>query len=84
MDTELKGWLQSSQDPSEVANKVKGVILMGSSIVIAIAARLMHVTLSPADMLSFATDMGTIAGAIWAVYGAGLHLITWWGTVVKQ
>ncbi len=81
MDTQLKSWLQSSQDPTEVANKVKGVILLGSSLIIGVAAAVCHISLSPTDVVAFATDIGTIAGAIWAIYGAGLHLVTYFGTV---
>lgn len=83
MDTQLKGWLQSSQDPSEVANKVKGAILLCSSLIILLATQLIHIQLNANDVITLATEGGTCAGAIWAIYGSVLHLITWWGTVQK-
>lgn len=77
----LKGWLQSSQDPEQVANKVKGAILAASSIIIFGTAQLFHITLSANDIISLATESGTIAGAVWAIYGAILHLVSWLGSV---
>lgn len=81
MGNQLKAWLQSSQDPTQVANKVKGTILMGSSIVIFTAAHIFHVTISPENIVDLATEIGTLAGAVWAIYGCILHLITTFGTV---
>lgn len=83
METELKSFLQSSQDPTEVANKIKGCILAASSIIIFLAAQFFHITLSANDMITLATEIGTLAGAIWAIYGCFLHLVTWAGTVKK-
>lgn len=76
---ELKGWLQSSQDPTQVANKVKGLILMASALVILVAGQVFHITLTANDMVSLATEIGTIAGAVWAIYGCILNLVTWLG-----
>lgn len=81
MDTKLKGFLQSSQDPTVVANKIKGLILAASSIIIFFAAQLFHITLNGNDVVTIATELSTIAGAIWAVYGCVLNIVTWWGTV---
>lgn len=81
---ELRGWLQSSQDPTAVANKVKGLILMASAGIIFVAAQFLHITLTANDVLSLATELGTIAGSIWAIYGAVLHLVTWLGSVKQQ
>lgn len=78
---QLQKWLQSSQDPTQVANKVKGVILMGSSVVIMGAAFLFHIHLSATDVVTLATEISGIAGAVWAIYGCILHLITFIGTV---
>lgn len=84
MEPKLRGWLQSSQDPTEVANKVKGIILGFSALIILLAASIFHVTLSAGDVISLASEFGIAAGGIWAVYGAILHLITWLGTVKSQ
>lgn len=80
---ELKGWLQSSQDPTQVANKVKGLILMASALIILVAGQVFHITLTANDMVSLATEIGTIAGAVWTIYGCLLHLTTWLGTVKR-
>ncbi len=84
METQLVSWLQSSQDPTQVANKVKGVILALSSVIILIAAQLFHISLSANDMISLSTEIGTLAGLIWGIYGCVLHLITWAGTVKAE
>lgn len=81
MNTQLAGWLQSSQDPTAVANKVKGVILFCSSLIILACAHFFNITLTPDDVTTLATQTGTVAGAIWTVYGVILHLVTWVGTV---
>lgn len=78
---ELRTWLQSSQDPTQVANKVKGVILALSAGIIFLAAQFCHITLTANDVVQLATEVGTIAGAIWAIYGAVLHLVTWLGSI---
>lgn len=77
---QLYGAIASSQDPTEVANKVKGIILAGSSVTIFLAATFFHIALTPDNILSVATDVGTVSGAIWAVYGVYLHVVTWIGT----
>lgn len=81
---ELKSWLQSSQDPTQVANKVKGLILLGSSAIILFASIFFHITLSANDVVSLATEFGATAGAIWTIYGTILHIVTWIGTLRKS
>lgn len=81
MNTQLPVWLQSSQDPSAVANKVKGAILLASSAIIFFAAVLLHITLSATDIVTLSTELGGVAGAIWTIYGFVLHIITWISTV---
>lgn len=76
----LYGAIASSQDPEQIANKVKGVILASSSIIIFLAAQLLHITLSANDVLTLATEASAVIGGVWAVYGAILHLVTWLGT----
>lgn len=65
----LKSWLASSQNPTQVSNTVKGVVLGASAFIIFIAAQLFHVTLSANDVISLATEAGTLAGCIWFLYG---------------
>lgn len=82
MERRLAGWAASSQDPTVVANKVKGVILALSSIIIFLGAQLLGINLTADDVITLATEIGTIAGLGWAIYGAILHLVSWFATVV--
>ena len=84
MERRLYGALASSQDPSQVANKVKGVILALSSIIIYVASQVFGLQLTASDVATLATQVSAVAGAIWMVYGAVLHLVTWLGTVTDR
>lgn len=81
MERRLYGALASSQDPSQVANKVKGVILALASVIIFAASQFFGLHLTADDVATLATQVSAVAGAIWAVYGGVLHLVTWLGTV---
>ena len=69
------GVLSSSQNPEQIANKVKGIVLLGSSIIIFLVGKFFGISLTPNEMTEIATALGAIAGAIWGVYGIILHLI---------
>lgn len=77
------GALTSSQDPNEIANKVKGAIILASSLIIFIAARFFGITLTANDVVSLATEVSGIVGAVWFVYGSILHLVSWVAEVKK-
>ncbi len=70
------GALSSSQDPSQIANKVKGLILGLSSLIIFVAAQFFNIHLSANDVISLATEISGVAGAVWMIYGFVLHGIT--------
>lgn len=72
----LHSFFASSQDSTQVSNRVKGIILGLSSIIILVASQFFHITLSANDVVSLASEAGTIVGAIWAIYGAGLAIVT--------
>lgn len=63
------GALSSSTDPDKLANTVRGVILMASSVIILLASKLFGITLTAEDITSLATVLGSLSGAIWVVYG---------------
>lgn len=65
----LSSWLQSSQDPTQVSNAVRGAVLSASAVIIFVAAQFFHVQLSANDVISLATEAGALAGAIWFFYG---------------
>ncbi len=69
------GALTSSQDPEQIANTVKGIVLTFSGVIIFLATQFFHVSLTSADVLVFATGLGTVAGAVWTVYGLILKLV---------
>lgn len=71
----LAAWAASSANPEEVSNRVKGIVLMLSSVIIFIAAQFFNLTLTPADMIEVATSLGAIAGAVMTIYGVGLALV---------
>lgn len=77
----LKSWLQSSADPTTVSNTVRGAILSISAIIIFVAAQLFHVQLSANDVLSLATEVGTLAGVMWFFYGLLMKGVIYAGTV---
>jgi len=80
MKKTLMSFLRSSQDPSEIGNKVKGFVLLLSGVIIFGASQVFNVTLSANDVITLGTGLGTVAGALWTVYGVLLHLITFFGS----
>lgn len=69
------GALSSSQNPDELANRVKGTVLAFSSIIIYVAGRVFGIELGANDMVDIATLLGAVSGGIWAVYGAIIALV---------
>ena len=61
-DNRKFGALSSSQNPEELANTVKGVVLGLSSILILLGQQFFHVQLTATDVASLATEIGTVAG----------------------
>ncbi len=78
------GWLQSSTDPETISNTVRGGILTASGLIIFFAAQFFHISLNANDIISLATEVGTLAGLVWAGYGAIMKLVVWLGTVKQQ
>ena len=69
------GALTSSQNPEELANRVKGIILGLSGLIIFLGSQFFGIELKPEDVMELATQLSVIAGAVWAIYGAGLALV---------
>lgn len=69
------GSITSSQNPEEIATRIKGIVLALSSVIILVAGQLFHMTLSANDVISLATELGAIAGAITTLYGAGMWVL---------
>lgn len=78
---QLKTWLQSSQSPTQISNTIKGAVLSVSALIIFGAAQLFHIQLSAGDVVSLATQIGAIAGAVWFFYGLIFKGVVYAGTV---
>lgn len=78
---QLKAWLQSSQDPTQVSNTVKGAVLSASALIILVAAQVFHVQLSANDVISLATEIGALAGFLWFLYGLIFKGVIYAGTI---
>lgn len=74
-DKKLAGWAASSSNPEEVSNRVKGIILALSSIIIFLGTNLFGINLSPQDVVDLAGQLGVVAGFIWGLWGAGIALV---------
>lgn len=83
METQITTWLQSSQDPTAISNTVRGAVLAVSGLFIFGAASLFHVQLTANDIVTLAAELGTLAGALWTVWGIIMKLVVWLGTVKK-
>lgn len=66
---QLQSWIQSSQDPSQVANTIKGIVVGASALIIFLAAQIFHLTLSSTDVLTLGTELGMVVGGIYGLYG---------------
>ncbi len=69
------GAITSSQNPDEIAMRIKGIILALSSIIIFTAGQIFHITLTANDVISLAGELGSLAGAVMTLYGAGLWIL---------
>lgn len=75
-------WLvASSQDSTQIANTVKGLVIAASSSIIFAAAVVFHITLQASDVVSLATDLGVATGAIWTLYGLIMKVVAFFGSV---
>lgn len=71
------GAFTSSQNPTEISNRVKGIVLGLSSIIIFLASHFFGITLQASDVVSLATQLSAVAGAVWTIYGFVLSVITY-------
>lgn len=63
------GAFSSSENPEQLAARVKAIILASSTLITWAVARFFNITLTPSDIMSLATDAGTLTASIWFVYG---------------
>lgn len=75
MDNKKFGAITSSIDPEEIATKVKGIVLGLSGVIIFLGATFFHITLSANDIITLATELSMVAGAVVFLYGIGMHIL---------
>ena len=80
-EKKLAGWAASSANSEEVSNRVKGIILTLSSVIILFSASLFNIQLTADDVVSLGTSLGTVAGAVWALWGGLLAVVRWVASV---
>lgn len=71
------GAFSSSENPDELANRVKAVILGLSTIIIFIVTHLFHITFTADDVVTLATGVSGMVSAIWLAYGTIKAFIIW-------
>jgi hypothetical protein len=76
-NSRLAGWAGSSNPltPDEVSNRIKGIVFASSALIIFGAAKLFGIVLTAQDVLELGTQLATVGGLVWAMYGAGLALV---------
>ena len=84
MPIKYKGIIASSQDPSQVSNTVKGLVLGFSAIIILVAQQFFHLALTATDVASLAEEAGIAAGAIWTIWGLVMKIVVYFGRVPQQ
>lgn len=77
---QLKVWLASSQNPTQISNTVKGAVLAASSVIVFLGAHFLHITLTAGDVTALATQLGALAGVIWFFYGLLFKGVVYAGT----
>lgn len=69
------GAFTSSQNSEELSNRVKGIVLSLSAIIIYVAGSFFNISLQPNDVTDIATQLGGVVGAIWTIYGFILSVV---------
>lgn len=77
MENRKYGAFTSSQNPTEIANRVKGATLALSSVIIFLASHFFGIVLTANDVVSLATQLSGVAGAVWVIYGFILSAIAY-------
>ncbi len=65
----LKSWAQSSIDPEQVSNTIRGLVLGAGVVIIWAAKTFAHVDLGDAAITTLAVQLGGAGAALWTIYG---------------
>lgn len=79
MDTQpiLAAWAASSSDSTKVSKTITGIVVSATSFVVLLAGLSLHIQISAGDVLTFATELGTVGGFVWGLSGFLLKMIHW-------
>ena len=80
----LPAYMTSSVDPAKVSSRISGAVIASSSIIIFLAAQLLNIKLNPEDVISLATQIGAVAGAIVTVKGIIIWIMTKFGKKASE
>ena len=61
-------------NPEQVSNSVRGAVLAVSSLLL-LVANVAGVPLLESDVMTFATQLGSAAGALWFFYGLAMKVV---------
>lgn len=71
------GAFSSSENPEELAGRVKAVILAAGTLIIWGASTLFKIHLTSDDIISLATSVSATVAAIWAAYSSVKAVAIW-------
>lgn len=66
---DLKSWAQSSLDPEQVSNSIKGAVLGAGVLIIWLAHTFAHVDLGNEQITMLAVQLGGAGSALLTIYG---------------
>ena len=66
-------------DSTQVANRIKGLVLVSAGAIIWGAGYFFSLPLTLEDVTDLAGVLGMAGGAAWALWGAIMALVTWFG-----
>jgi hypothetical protein len=78
---ELNPVIRSSTDYTQVSATVRGAIIAASSVIIFFASQFFGFVLTSNDVITLATEVGTVAGAIYFLYGLLKKVVVHFGRV---
>lgn len=65
----IPSWAQSSTNPEQIADTIKGAILGASVFIVWAANHFAGVTLGDAQIVTLAVQLGGAGAALWTIYG---------------
>jgi len=77
----LAGWAASSNNQEDVSNRIKGLVIAFSGVIIFVASQFFGISLTANDVVELATQLSVIGGLAFSLYGGILALIRKFATV---